>query len=142
MIEGKTGGLKASQIKSLERIYRRKIAATEMIPAELARYLTELSRELQRQLGLIIDRRGVIHSVIVGDDREIVIPDLSRYSLGRSGLRGLRCIHTHLKLRPLSSSIFTVLNSIFQLLSVPSIRRWSGSLPRQSILLMDVSEPC
>jgi GTP-binding protein HflX len=107
MIEGKTGGLKASQIKSLERIYRRKIAATEMIPAELARYLTELSRELQRQLGLIIDRRGVIHSVIVGDDREIVIPDLSRYSLGRSGLRGLRCIHTHLKQEPLSRDDLT-----------------------------------
>ena len=107
MIEGKTGGLKASQIKSLERIYRRKVAATEMIPAELARYLTELSRELQRQLGLIIDRRGVIHSVIVGDDREIVIPDLSKYSLGRSGLRGLRCIHTHLKQEPLSRDDLT-----------------------------------
>lgn len=107
MIEGKTGGLKASQIKSLERILRRKIATTEMISAELARYLTELSRELQRQLGVIIDRRGVIHSVIVGDDREIVIPDLSRYSLGRSGLRGLRCIHTHLKQEPLSRDDLT-----------------------------------
>jgi GTPase len=107
MIEGKTGGLKASHIKSLERIYRRKIATTEMISAELARYLTELSRELQRQLGLIIDRRGVIHSVIVGDDREIVIPDLSKYSLGRSGLRGLRCIHTHLKQEPLSRDDLT-----------------------------------
>ncbi|SEA54182.1 GTP-binding protein HflX [Desulfuromusa kysingii] len=107
MIEGKTGGLKASQIKSLERILRRKIAVTEMISVELARYLTELSRELQRQLGLIIDRRGVIHSVIVGDDREIVIPDLSRYSLGRSGLRGLRCVHTHLKQEPLSRDDLT-----------------------------------
>ena len=107
MIEGKTGGLKASQIKSLERIYRRKIATTEMVSAELARYLTELSRELQRQLGLIIDRRGVIHSVIVGDDREIVIPDLSKYSLGRSGLRGLRCVHTHLKQEPLSRDDLT-----------------------------------
>jgi len=107
MIEGKTGGLKASQIKSLERIYRRKIATTEMISGELARYLTELSKELHRQLGLIIDRRGVIHSVIVGDDREIVIPDLSKYSLGRSGLRGLRCVHTHLKQEPLSRDDLT-----------------------------------
>ncbi|WP_321372226.1 GTPase HflX [uncultured Desulfuromusa sp.] len=107
MIEGKTGGLKASQIKLLERILRRKVATTEMISVELARYLTELSRELQRQLGLIIDRRGVIHSVIVGDDREIVIPDLSRYSLGRSGLRGLRCVHTHLKQEPLSRDDLT-----------------------------------
>lgn len=97
MIEGRTSGLKASQVKALERIYRRKIPADQLLTSELARYLTRLSAELQRQLGLIIDRAGTIQYVIVGDDREIVIPDLSRYSLGRSGLRGLRCIHTHLK---------------------------------------------
>jgi GTP-binding protein HflX len=45
--------------------------------------------------------------VIVGDDREIVIPDLSRYRLGRSGLRGLRCIHTHLNGEPLSRDDLT-----------------------------------
>ncbi len=107
MIEGKTGGLKASQIKSLERICQRKMSAREMISKELARYLTELSRELRRQLGLIIDRSGAILSVIVGDDREIEIPDLSRYSLGRSGLRGLRCVHTHLKQDSLSRDDLT-----------------------------------
>ena len=107
MIEGKTGGLKASQIKALERIYRRKIPANELISGELARYLTELSHELKRQLGLIIDRSGTILFVIVGDDREIEIPDLSRYSLGRSGLRGLRCIHTHLKQDSLSRDDLT-----------------------------------
>ena len=107
MIEGKTGGLKASQIKALERIYRRKLPANEMITGELARYLTELSHELKRQLGLVIDRSGTIQYVIVGDDREIVIPDLSKYSLGRSGLRGLRCVHTHLKQEPLSRDDMT-----------------------------------
>ena len=97
MIEGKTSGLKASQVQALERVYRRKIPANELITGDLARYLTELSRDLQRQVGVIIDRAGTIQYVIVGDDREIVIPDLSRYSLGRSGLRGMRCVHTHLK---------------------------------------------
>lgn len=107
MIEGKITGLKASQIKALERIYRRKIAADELITNELARYVTELSSEIQRQIGLIIDRAGTIQYVIVGDDREIVIPDLSGYSLGRSGLRGLRCVHTHLKQEPLSRDDLT-----------------------------------
>lgn len=107
MIEGKISGLKASQVKALERIYRRKIPADALITGELARHLTELSRELKRQLGLIIDRSGTIQSVIVGDDREIMIPDLNRYSLGRSGLRGLRCVHTHLKQEPLSRDDLT-----------------------------------
>ena len=107
MIEGKIGGLKARQVKALERIYRRKMPANELISGELARYLTELSRELRRQLGLIIDRSGTVLFVIVGDDREIEIPDLSKYSLGRSGLRGLRCVHTHLKQEPLSRDDLT-----------------------------------
>ena len=107
MIEGKITGLKASHIKALERIYRRKISASELITSELARYITELSHEIQRQIGVIIDRAGTIQYVIVGDDREIVIPDLSGYSLGRSGLRGLRCIHTHLKQEPLSRDDMT-----------------------------------
>ncbi len=107
MIEGKISGLKASQVKALERIYRRKIPADALITDELARYLTELSHELKRQLGLVIDRSGTIQHVIVGDDREIMIPDLTRYSLGRSGLRGLRCVHTHLKKEPLSRDDLT-----------------------------------
>ncbi len=102
MIHGNTTGLKPSQVRALERIYRRHLVASEVISPELARYLTELSGELRRQIGLIIDRSGEVKNVILGDDREIVIPDLSGYGLGRSGLRGLRCIHTHLKGEPLS----------------------------------------
>ncbi len=102
MIHGSTTGLKSSQVKALERIYQRRQPAGEMITPELARYLTEQSRELRRQIGLIVDRSGEVKYVVLGDDREIVIPDLSGYGMGRSGLRGLRCIHTHLKGEPLS----------------------------------------
>jgi GTP-binding protein HflX len=102
MIHGSITGLKSNQVKALERIYQRRLPAGEMITPELARYLTEQSRELRRQIGLIIDRSGVVKYVVLGDDREIVIPDLSGYGMGRSGLRGLRCIHTHLKGESLS----------------------------------------
>ncbi len=102
MIHGSTTGLKSSQVKALERIYQRRLPVGEMITPELARYITEQSRELRRQVGLIIDRSGEVKYVVLGDDREIVIPDLSGYGMGRSGLRGLRCIHTHLKGEPLS----------------------------------------
>jgi GTP-binding protein HflX len=102
MIHGNTTGLKSSQVKALERIYQRRLPVGEVITHELARYLTEQSRELRRQVGLIIDRGGVVKYVLLGDDREIVIPDLTGFGLGRSGLRGLRCIHTHLKGEPLS----------------------------------------
>jgi GTPase len=107
VIHGNTTGLKPSQLQALERIYRRRIPVDEIVTTELARFLTERAFELRRQVGVLIDRLGTIKYVIVGDDREIVIPDLSGYGLGRSGLRGLRCIHTHLKGEPLSQDDLT-----------------------------------
>jgi GTP-binding protein HflX len=107
MIYGNTSGLKPSDHKALERIYRRRVATDSLISDELARYLTEQSAQIGRQLGLIINRAGEVLHVIVGNDREIMIPDLSGFALGRSGLRGLRCIHTHLKQEPLSRDDLT-----------------------------------
>ena len=43
----------------------------------------------------------------MGDDKEITIPDLSRYRGGKGRLKGLRCIHTHLKGEPLSQDDLT-----------------------------------
>lgn len=96
-IYGNLLGLKPSQIKAIERIYNRRVPADRLITPELARYITEISRELRRQIGLIINRRGAVIAVIVGDEREIVIPVLADYPLGKRHLRGVRCVHTHLK---------------------------------------------
>jgi GTPase len=102
LIHGHIAGLKSSQLQALERIYRRRIPTDLVITPELARFLVEQSFDMHRQIGVIIDRQGTILHVIVGNDREIVIPDLFAFGLGRSGLRGLRCIHTHLKGEALS----------------------------------------
>lgn len=106
-IFGNTAGLKADQIKRLERIYRRRVQPSELVTGELARYLTELSRETRRQIGVIITRKGEVVATIVGDEREIMIPVLADFPLGRKSLRGLRCVHTHLKNEPLSEDDLT-----------------------------------
>ncbi|TLM61812.1 MAG: GTPase HflX [Deltaproteobacteria bacterium] len=102
MLHGNLSGLRSGQLKALERLGRRRVPPDLAVTPELARELTELSRELRRQLGVVLDRQGAVLHVIVGDDREIVLPDLTDHALGRSGLRGLRCLHTHLKGEPLS----------------------------------------
>jgi len=104
---GNTAGLKASQLRALERVYQRQIPASELITPELARFLSELSLELRRQVAVIIDRNGRIVRVIVGDDKSIYIPDLTGFHLGRSGLRGLRLVHTHLQKEPLTQDDLT-----------------------------------
>lgn len=58
--------------------------------------MTSLSYEIQRQIGIIATRSGVITHVIVGDAKGLYIPSLEDFRLGRSALRGLRYIHTHL----------------------------------------------
>ena len=49
-------GLKANQIHRLQHLYRRKVPAQHIVTQELARYLCELSLEIKRQIGVLIDR--------------------------------------------------------------------------------------
>ncbi|HEX8846289.1 MAG TPA: GTPase HflX [Pyrinomonadaceae bacterium] len=59
--------------------------------------MTELSFETRRQIGALIDRKGYVEYVVVGDARRIELPDLKRTRVGSDRFRGLRCVHTHLR---------------------------------------------
>ncbi len=106
-IKGNLTGLKAGQVKRIEKIYNRRIPPELLVTPELARYLTEISGEIKRQIGILVNRRGAVAMVIVGDEKEIFIPALTDYPLGRRRLRGVRLIHTHLKNEPLSQDDLT-----------------------------------
>ena len=96
-LHGNLTGLKKSQIHGLERLYRRRVPVEEVISDELAWRMTELSEETGRQVGVLIGRSGAVEYVIVGDERSLLIPELSEFPLGRKLLRGLRLVHTHLR---------------------------------------------
>ncbi len=106
-ITGNTHGLKASQVRQLERLFRRRLPPDRLITHELARELCELSHETGRQVGVLVDRRGSIGHVMVGDARSIELPDWGRIRAGLGRLRGLRCIHTHLGDEPLTRDDLT-----------------------------------
>jgi GTP-binding protein HflX len=63
----------------------------------LSRDLARLSFESGRQAGLLLDRAGQVHRVLVGDAQSILIPELPGSRVERRRLRGLRFVHTHLK---------------------------------------------
>ena len=73
-----------------------------MVSPELARHLTETSRRLNRQVGVLIGREGTIRNVIVGDAHSLTLPDIGRLRGGVGRFRGLRLVHTHLKGEPLT----------------------------------------
>jgi len=69
--------------------------------------LSEVSREIGRQIGVLLNRRGEVEYVIVGDARQIELPDIGRARAGQLRLRGLRLVHTHLKDEPLTRDDLT-----------------------------------
>jgi GTP-binding protein HflX len=101
-ITGNRTGLKPSALKALERVYRRRVAPAEVVSAELGAYLCGVSREIERQVGVLVSRRGDIEHVFVGDASRIMLPEVGRLRAGRGRFRGLRLVHTHLRNEPLS----------------------------------------
>jgi GTPase len=67
------------------------------VTPEFARQLGELSHETRRQIGVLIDRKGHVQYVMVGDIRGIELPDFKRMRVASGRFRGLRCVHTHLR---------------------------------------------
>ncbi|MEZ4399644.1 MAG: GTPase HflX [Kofleriaceae bacterium] len=96
-VTGNVAGLKPSERAALERLYRRRVAPAEIVSAELATTLCELSFELHRQVGVLLDRRGTVTHVMVGDASKIVLPDVGRWRGAAGRFRGLRLVHTHLR---------------------------------------------
>lgn len=79
----------------------------EIVSSELARRMTELSRELNRQIGILVERNGKIRDLIVGDAKGLEIGDFGRFRGGESRFRGLRYVHTHLSGEPISNDDLT-----------------------------------
>jgi GTP-binding protein HflX len=95
-IDGNLQGLKPNQIHRLEKLSKRRIPPRQIVTQEFARHLSEVSHEIHRQIGVLVNRNGYVEHVIVGNARSIVLPDLKRVRMGADRFRGLRCLHTHL----------------------------------------------
>ena len=72
----------------------------------MARQLADISYEIKRQVGILVDRQGLPALVLVGDPKGLVIPPLKRERQAGSRLKGLRLIHTHLDSEPLTQDDF------------------------------------
>src|SRR5215470_7950399 len=96
-LDGHTQGLKAHQLKRLEATFRRKVKGEALVSVELARHLADISRELNRQVGVLVDRNGHVEHVVVGEPSRLYLPDIGRTRAGLGRLRGLRLVRTELR---------------------------------------------
>lgn len=132
-IYGNTKGLKASQVHKIENLYRRKTPPEFIITPELARDISRLSLDIHRQIGLLIDRKGKIPYVIVGNHNEIVIPETPEYRSAPGRLKGIRCVHTHLDNEPLTTDDLMDLALLrLDLMAVVHVGR--DGLPKQVLM--------
>ncbi len=109
-IHGQTYGLKASDLRRLRNLYKRRLPRERLVSQEFARELASLSHATGRQIGALVDRAGKVEFVTVGDAFRIELPDFKRVRGGAGRFRGLRCIHTHLRGESLTTDDLTDLS--------------------------------
>ena len=112
-IYGETTGLKASHAAALERLYRRRCQPEALIPPELADELAAASTLLGRQVGLVLDRKGQVQYVVLGDARGIKLPEFDRFRRAPGKLRGVRFVHVHAPGDELDDDDFTDLGLLY-----------------------------
>ncbi len=96
--------------------------------ADLVRALGELSLEINSPVSVLIDRRGRVTTVAVGDAADTPLPPL--YGEAESRLYGLRLVHTHLKKGGLSSGDLSklFLNRLDAVIAVDLFENERGSV--------------
>ena len=143
-IIGSTTGLKSTQIRKLEELYLYRTEPTHLVSRDQALALAAVSQDIGRQVGLLIDRSGRTTHVIAGDAHRIVIPDTPDHRALPGRLKGLRCIHTHLKDEPLSRDDLTdlaLLRLDFMAAVTTTSRGTPGKIYSGHILPQEEGEP-
>ena len=93
-IHGDLGGLKPTHIKGLEKLYKRRIQADQPITQDFATQLTFLSAETNRVVAVLVDRRGRVEHVMIGDAERVYLPDIGRGRAAAERFRGIRLVRT------------------------------------------------
>ncbi|MFH7026627.1 MAG: GTPase HflX [Heteroscytonema crispum UTEX LB 1556] len=99
-IFGNLHGIKASQIKSLQRLYEQRQPGDRFITPEFAQALAAISTEIHHSVCCYINRRGQIIRVAVGTPNQTLIPpqELPRHTA--EGLSKIHCVATQFKSQP------------------------------------------
>jgi len=105
-------GIKKQQIIQIEKLYKKKIPPTQIISVEMAEIIAEISHRLNKEICLIINRRGQIISISVGEFDRVNLENYKNTRESSFRLCGLRCIHTHpAGISSLSNADLTALSS-------------------------------
>lgn len=97
-------GLKKSEIKKLGWLLEQRIPADKILTLNFAESIAEISYETGYPLSVVVDRRGQVVNITIGQAGDINTAELRGVRVGPGRLCGHRVIHTHLAQRPSTNS--------------------------------------
>ena len=103
-IYGNLKGLRNSVIEELKTLYELRLEAGQLVTAELALKLADITDFINREVSVYISRSGQVLAVAVGDDQSVELPPIEGRR-GVSRLSGVRCVHTHPNGNPALSGV-------------------------------------
>lgn len=93
-ILGNLKGIRNSVIEELKTLYDMKLSSGQLLSAELALKLADITEFINREVSVYITRSGQIIRVAVGSNETVELPAVDGRR-GSSRLSGIRCVHTH-----------------------------------------------
>ena len=102
-------GLKASQLKQLEKLYHQRLPGDRLTTLEFAQRLAAISSEINQPVSAYLNRRGQVIRLGIGTPRQTQIPPLELPRYGAERLCGIRCLTTSLQSEPPKESSLTAM---------------------------------
>ncbi len=103
-IYGNLKGIRNSVIEELKTFYELRLESGQLLTAELAMRMADVTDYINREVSVYISRAGQVLAVAVGDDQSVELPAIDgRRSSSR--LSGVRCVHTHPNGDPVLSGV-------------------------------------
>lgn len=93
-IHGRTHGLKVGELKPVDHLHRRHLPPKAWITPALVEEMCRLAGSLNRMVGVVIDRRGRVREVALGDAVGTDLPPIPEPPGTRARLTGLRFFRT------------------------------------------------
>jgi GTPase len=90
-------GLKKSEIQRLNRLLQKRIPVDKVVTLDLAEAVAEISHTVDQAISLVVNRRGQVVNVTLGEPWQVNMPELRQVRVGPGRLCGHRIISTHLK---------------------------------------------
>ena len=92
MIKGNVEGVRDSILAELNTIYDMNVEKGKLVNREILALISDITRVINREISISIDRKGKIVEVAIGDSNSVELPILE---LSKKKLSGIKVIHTH-----------------------------------------------